>query len=688
MKIFSIAEFTAKRRTEQEALADRLLPATEASLAALRDGLELWATTLLEEVAQAYSDEYRSQGGEGSPLGGRSVFLSTIEQALEKTTEDSSASRIASWLANALLNAATSAAAASDEEFLVMEWVTMHDSEVRSTHRDVEGQQRPPGEPFTVGGEELLYPGQPVGDPSIWIECRCVLAPALPENDFTMKAGVDMDDDTTEVAPQIQWHGVLAPEGAWSGDGRRFAENSLRFRDLPLPLTWQKVSNDGHKGSVTVARIDRIERVDGQMRATGVWLASAEADEVVGLIAEFGKFGVSVDADDAEMEFNEDTGEVTFTSARIASASIVAIPAFAEAYVALGPAPDGFLSEGSEEGEVLAASAFKRGTGWITNPEDTKRIHDYWTKPGQEGFVKIAWGDPGDFNRCRVLVGEKIAENSPEDLRYLNQICAQWHHDALGIWPGEHKASSEALGEAASEGVGLTLVASAGHAAPSEWFVNPNLDGPTHLTVTEEGRVFGHIAQWGVCHGAYKTCVTAPHSESNYAHYATGQVLLDNGSMVNTGVITAGGGHAPHSLSARAAAAHYDQTSMAVADVAVGEDEWGIWCAGWIRPGATPEQVTALRASDVSGDWRLVGGNLEMIAALAVNSAGFQIPRVAASISNGVQLSLVAAGIVTEEPRAEFDLDALAEKVAMAMEARASRRERVAALAARVERND
>jgi hypothetical protein len=53
---------------------------------------------------------------------------------------------------------------------------------------------------------------------------------------------------------------------------------------------------------------------------------------VIGLIAEFGRFGVSVDADDAEFEFDEsggsDDGKVTFTSARIASASVVSIPAF------------------------------------------------------------------------------------------------------------------------------------------------------------------------------------------------------------------------------------------------------------------------------------------------------------------------------------------------------------------------
>src|SRR4029079_13621779 len=60
--------------------------------------------------------------------------------------------------------------------------------------------------------------------------------------------------------------------------------------------------------------------------------------------------------------------------------------------------------------------SFGRGPGWITNPADTKRIHDYWTVPGQPGYEKVGWGTDGDFNRCRVEVGQEIGENSPEKL--------------------------------------------------------------------------------------------------------------------------------------------------------------------------------------------------------------------------------------------------------------------------------
>ena len=74
-----------------------------------------------------------------------------------------------------------------------------------------------------------------------------------------------------------------------------------------------------------------------------------------------------------------------------------------------------------------------------------------------------------------------------------------------------------------------------------------------------------------------------------------------------------------------------------------GEDEFGIWTAGSIIPGVTPEQVAALRRSPLSGDWRRIRGKMELIRALAVNSPGFPVLR---SVGNRPQ-ALVAAGIVS-----------------------------------------
>jgi hypothetical protein len=80
--------------------------------------------------------------------------------------------------------------------------------------------------------------------------------------------------------------------------------------------------------------------------------------------------------------------------------------------------------------------------------------------------------------------------------------------------------------------------------------------------------------------------------------------------------------------------------------VAVGEDAHGIWVAGALRPDVTADKVRALRASPLSGDWRRIGNNLELVAALAVNTPGFPIPRPSGLVASGHVQSLVASGMV------------------------------------------
>lgn len=182
---------------------------------------------------------------------------------------------------------------------------------------------------------------------------------------------------------------------------------------------------------------------------------------------------------------------------------------------------------------------------------------------------------------------------------------------------------------------------------PPTAFDDPKLDGPTHLTVTDDGRIFGHLATWGTCHiGRDDVCITPPTSYASYAYFRTGAVKCEDGCEIPTGVLTMGTGHADLRNGAAAATAHYDETGTGVADVATGEDQYGIWVAGAIRPGVSDEDIELLRGSDVSGDWRKIGGHLELVAILAVNVAGFPMPR--AMAASGDQISLVAAGVMPQ----------------------------------------
>ena len=834
--------FAAQRDTELLGLAASLRPGIVTALAStdIPNGL-------LDNLADAFRRIYEGEGGDDWQ-DAFALLRGDLEGSMARTTPDADPDRLATWLATATLNRATIEAAPL---LSVKQWVTMRDEDVRDTHRPLHGVRRLRGETYPVGGFAVAYPGQPVGPPEVWINCRCVLA-VLPftniadafalefgehdvlflENRRTPKVvprgkryepkpsegrivkrrrataeeekiiargdwlrvnqdgkkpgqpgymerrskvrpqhnsveGAEMaDTDVLDEAPEATdedfateptpFWAVLAPEGVWSGDKRRFTDGALTNRDLPLPLQWQKKSGDGHSGSVVVGNIASIEREGNLLIGEGVFASTDEADEVIGLIAERHLRGISVDVDDAELSLDDDEG-VTFSRGRVSAATIVPIPAFAEAiihlgtradYEALAACADAFREYDKAERDKMADNGqampdgsfpirdvadllnavkavgrakdydkakahiikrakalgvtdvlpedwsgdveeFKRGAGWVTHPEETRRLHAYWTRG--PGAAKIRWGTSGDFTRCTRQLAKYVGP------AFLKRTCAQWHHDALGYWPGElgkpgnppdtpenrQRAARHAnsLDDDCTTCESVSLVASADRRVlPAEFFTNPTLPGPTPLTITDDGQVFGHLALWDTCHiGMADVCVTPPRSRASYSYFATGAVLTTDGE-VPVGQITLDTGHADLADDAFAARRHYDDTGTAVADVAVGEDDHGIWFNGAMRT-VTAEQRDALQAAALSGDWRTLRGTLELIAALAVNVPGFPVPRPALAASGGHQTALTVSNAPhwrSDTPN--VDIQALAAAVVDEMHARSTRRERAAAL--------
>jgi hypothetical protein len=194
-----------------------------------------------------------------------------------------------------------------------------------------------------------------------------------------------------------------------------------------------------------------------------------------------------------------------------------------------------------------------------------------------------------------------------------------------------------------------SLVASAATLPPLEWFTDPKLDGPTPLTVDDNGRAYGHLATWGTCHiGFQGQCVQPPASPSGYAYFQVHSARARNADgdavTVPVGWGTVGTGHAGPRLDALAAAEHYDNTGTAAFELAAGEDAHGIWVAGRLLPGLDELTEHKARGTVFSGDWRTIRGALEMVAALGVNTGGFPVPRV--RVASGAPVALTAAGLV------------------------------------------
>jgi 2'-5' RNA ligase len=514
----------------------------------------------------------------------------------------------------------------------------------------------------------------------------------------------DLDEDEEEIT-EIPVHGIATIEGRPTGDGRGFRQGGLTIGELPQPLGYEFEHGHGSSNSrvAIVGRIDEFFRKEfdthNEIRWRGVILTTKEyAAQAIESIVDGSYTGVSVVVDDvtvdvegkreqmrqrieADMAAGGDVGagmdveqlldvmvgngetEVTwFSSARVRRFDMVPTGAYQEAYIGLGHDFDDEMTAeqleasaaaladcgclGDEADELVASAEFapstKDGPGWITHPIPTRRIRNYWVRG--KGAAKIRWGAPGDFNRCRRQLAKYV--QNPE---WLAGLCANMHKEALGIWPGQHRGKSSLAASAAP----LFSITAALEPIDAKLFQNPQLTRGTGVIVDGD-RIYGHIATWRSCHVGEPEgpgrCTLAPRSRTNYAHFRTGTVMTSEGPIA-VGSITMDTGHAGPHDSPSHAVAHYDNTGLVVADVACGEDNFGIWFSGRIRPNVTDEKRFALAASGrLSGDWRRIGNSYELVAALVVNSAGFPVAdaSLAASAGMGV-VSIIGEGIVDAE---------------------------------------
>lgn len=422
----------------------------------------------------------------------------------------------------------------------------------------------------------------------------------------------------------VTWSGPLIFEGQMTGDGRYVEPNALTWENLPIPLRFVREDTGEHNGAVVVGRILSITRKPGGV----IWgegdfdTVHPDAVEAARQVREHLSNGVSADLDNVSFEIRvarelvegpdeapgledaavDENGRVTVVDigaddevmdiddARIRAATLVAVPAFEGARIHLAE-------------DTSPADAF---------PPDTADTDDSAT----QGVTSA--GDP-----CSC---DEDADDYDPDCN-----CDDQDQDE------DRESDPDEL-----------TAAAAPQQPPSAWFADPRLDGPTPLQVSRDGHVFGHLAVWDTCHRSFTNeCVTPPRSASDYAHFRVGAVLCADGSEIPVGHITLDTFHAGKQLGAADTIAHYEHTGATVADVAAGEDRYGIWVAGALRPSVSADQVRALRSSPLSGDWRRVGGQLELVAALAVNVPGFPVPRAQGVLAaSGAVKTLVASGMV------------------------------------------
>jgi hypothetical protein len=338
---------------------------------------------------------------------------------------------------------------------------------------------------------------------------------------------------------------------------------------------------------------------------------------------------------------------------------------------------------GPIKAHVLGPSLFNPGGG-KTGKQTPAAVHLLGDSQGVNDFAdKVQQHVAGHLGSGRQLPEQHkpfmphvTAKQSPDAAKVLPKL----NHPGPVKFSKVRVATPQHTVDYPLNGGKPAMVASAQRVLPVEHFDPPALSKPTPLTFTDDGRVFGHIATWGTCHiGFGGQCVTPPRSASQYAYFHTGEVLTSAGPL-SVGHLTFGTGHAGGKLAPMATIRHYDDTGMVGADVVCGEDAHGIWVSGSVRDTLTASERHAFRAAPPSGDWRNIGGSLELVAVLSVNTPGFPVPR--ARVASGVPLALVAGGRLEQVPVMQpvaVDMEALADAVVRKQEERAALRAQGAA---------
>ncbi|MFU8849430.1 phage minor head protein [Micromonospora sp. SL1-18] len=480
------------------------------------------------------------------------------------------------------------------DEKLDKVWVATHDERTRHDHRDADGQRVALDGVFMVGGIPMRYPGDPAAPPGQTVNCRCTMIeveadeplPAVPKHLWPRRDRATGLDITVTAAAAAKGGKQMA---TWKG--------------VLAPL-----------GAKSGDR--RIFAADGDWSFRDLPLALRWARE-------------DAPGHEGAVTIGRITaGEVQKSRLSGAGDFIDAVPELGEALELLRA---GVLFPSVDLDDFEFMFTDEKGTP-IEDMSDEE--WEAFMEAGEDPYITVTKG--------RVMAVTLVGTQAFPDAK-LELVDDE---PAEGEPADEEPKEEEAV---AASGAAAAKKQVASLYPPRAWFDDPGLAELTPITVTADGRVFGHLADKD-CHLSFLTggqCVVPP-EEGGFDWFHRPEIQTAEGELVAVGHITAGTGHADLQASAASAVAHYDDTGTQVAVVRAGRDAHGTWVAGSLVPEATEEQVQLLRRSPLSGDWRWIGGARQLVAALCVNVGGFPVVR--GRSSGGRAYAMVASGWTGWQP--------------------------------------
>jgi F like protein len=559
-----------------------------------------------------------------------------------------------------LSNGASLATATSlgDEAPNFKTWLATNDDRTREDHAEADGQSVPFDQPFDVGGVPMMYPGDPDGPDDSTINCRCTLI---------------YEDEPASQLLHSEEGGIqaAAPTGL------------ARLVDGPRTPNHKFVcGEDGCKheplGGENLGSVQAAADVDGILEGDMPWKVVAREDEFCVVKSDTGETVKCHPTEEQAlahqkalyMNVDEEMTAATITAEQRRD--------WAESGIAL---PDGSYPIPNREYLQKAIGALGRAS----QNDEYDRVKRHIIKRARAlnaiSMLPEDWGITSAAEPEEAIIAcPYCAENG----------CAQEAAAATGETASAAccggTETADCLETLVGENPGTVLIAAIPVEPPSEWFEFPEASGPTPITITADGHIYGHAALWGTCHTGFPgRCRTAPPSPSNYRYYHLGAVDTADGKTIPVGNVTLRTGHASLTASRQEVAAHYDNTGLVGADVVAKDGIHGIWVTGALRPGVDEKAIRELKGAKLSGDWRGINGHLEMIGLLAVNVPGFPVPRPQAALAASAEgedyvTALVAAGILGEPEDLEIITDDLFRSRLRALSARAGGLDELVAL--------
>lgn len=416
--------------------------------------------------------------------------------------------------------------------------------------------------------------------------------------------------------------GVATVEGIPTGDGRIYLENCFRWEEpteLGYPFRWDIEDDGAHMGAVTVGRVDEFVRDGNLIRFRGVVDTNLQWGNVAyGSLQRKILGWVSVDLDDIPM----DSVEVEYTMDVEAAATGTPGLDLAEddtdwdADAAHNRIVELATGEDDEiDYDLLAATHL-----WV--PDDAEVTDPAnWHLPYADVFEDdprlraVPAGVDWAYAEVVRMLDEEILSEDEADAMFavLDVYLDRLEERAEGDDESDDESDDD-------EVVDEDLEASAWGefqampAMPAAFFTEPVLADTDEYVHYENGRIWGWVAQEGVCHDAFSgQCVGAPLGTVELDRFNRQPITLDDGSTVKVGVFTMDAGHDNDGAEAGTMKAQFDNTRTVAGLVRVGlakdadGNDRGLWFSGVAAPWLSEWDRHVLLACRPSGHWKRDG---------------------------------------------------------------------------------